>query len=609
MSERHRAHLITWRSERVLQFQGSDNDQPDAAAREASAGMLSASQSSVLDLMQGRWFGSCSSDSSKGGGSFHDSVSSYSPGETKHRTFVSTVGFSPETKLVDGFGFANDYAYSNGQATGLTDRMRLMAAAAANGITDSVKDHRVHGGSTRGTRKQSPSAHNSNGSNGSGSHTSSACRTITAVPAARSMHSRLPSVRQCWSGPTTPEWGDLSQRNVGHLSRDNSQVQDLLGDAPEVSTASNSGELSVSAPASSVSDLLSRAVTPLEPETCQEPSGEFGTWAQRQKHFLSATLDADSTQDATRDGATAKYSQANGTVDQSSRGTTIGTDMKARNRPTVAHRRQESKDDEDLITERAWRWRFGRRWAAEQAKAFDLTQVAPDDEDEDTWDEALKYLGAVGASNMQLGRTTSVESNLEQLSLNRNSSDGFLLDADPHLDEIRAKRADYTATRSLVSKARKAAQLRAHQPDIDREVSRQWCDAYGSAIRWGGQVLRPVSISMHGKLSYALLRTTDSRNVHKMLVRGRNNRTPDQILQETRVEVAQEAASRGVAAARVELLGSGLMTWTGSIVHMTQSRVLPGVDKSIRANADVSRVAAALTQCSLTGSQKVSVGV
>jgi hypothetical protein len=69
-----------------------------------------------------------------------------------------------------------------------------------------------------------------------------------------------------------------------------------------------------------------------------------------------------------------------------------------------------------VCQERAWRWRFGRRWAAEQAKAFDLTQVAPDDEDEDTWDEALKYLGAVGASNMQVQHMPSLSDRRQSFS-------------------------------------------------------------------------------------------------------------------------------------------------------------------------------------------------
>lgn len=58
--------------------------------------------------------------------------------------------------------------------------------------------------------------------------------------------------------------------------------------------------------------------------------------------------------------------------------------------------------------------------------------------------------------------------------------------------QLRSEAEEYTATRTLGAKARKAAQLAAHQTDIDREVSRQWGDAYGSAATWAGQVTSPA---------------------------------------------------------------------------------------------------------------------
>lgn len=40
------------------------------------------------------------------------------------------------------------------------------------------------------------------------------------------------------------------------------------------------------------------------------------------------------------------------------------------------------------MQEHAWRWRFGRRWAAEQAKQWD-PEYGKQAGDEDGWDEAL----------------------------------------------------------------------------------------------------------------------------------------------------------------------------------------------------------------------------
>lgn len=56
--------------------------------------------------------------------------------------------------------------------------------------------------------------------------------------------------------------------------------------------------------------------------------------------------------------------------------------------------------------ERAWRWRFGRRWAAEQAKGLNPLHGRDPEDDEDTWDEALQFLGTGGAANMQVQYST-----------------------------------------------------------------------------------------------------------------------------------------------------------------------------------------------------------
>lgn len=53
---------------------------------------------------------------------------------------IATAAFSPDEKPSDGLGYANGYAFANGQAPGLSERMQRMAAAAADGIVDGVDD-------------------------------------------------------------------------------------------------------------------------------------------------------------------------------------------------------------------------------------------------------------------------------------------------------------------------------------------------------------------------------------------------------------------------------------------------------------------------------------
>ena len=55
------------------------------------------------------------------------------------------------------------------------------------------------------------------------------------------------------------------------------------------------------------------------------------------------------------------------------------------------------------LQETAWKWRFGRRWAAEQAKQFD-PEYGRQGGDEDGWDEAL------GEAKCRDGRVNNFQS-------------------------------------------------------------------------------------------------------------------------------------------------------------------------------------------------------
>ena len=86
----------------------------------------------------------------------------------------------------------------------------------------------------------------------------------------------------------------------------------------------------------------------------------------------------------------------------------------------------QTSEDEDDQTQAAWRWRFNRRWAREQARQFQPQPVEPDDEDDTNWDDALGYMDACGRPGwqLQIARTASTEGMLSQQS----ETSGLLLE-------------------------------------------------------------------------------------------------------------------------------------------------------------------------------------
>lgn len=56
----------------------------------------------------------------------------------------------------------------------------------------------------------------------------------------------------------------------------------------------------------------------------------------------------------------------------------------------------------------AWRWRFTRKWQAEQLAALEVPAAPEREDDEEEWAAALRLMDAVeGGLNMQIGRTLS----------------------------------------------------------------------------------------------------------------------------------------------------------------------------------------------------------
>lgn len=134
----------------------------------------------------------------------------------------------------------------------------------------------------------------------------------------------------------------------------------------------------------------------------QQPP-ELGTWAGRRRVFLEAVM----ANEAQQQGEEEEEDGMHDAVQHNEQGN-VTTNAKPAASGVPPRPEPIPIDDEAAVVEAAWRYRFGRRWAAEQEKAFDPTygQGAGSVE---AWDEALGYLAACPADglNLQVARTTS----------------------------------------------------------------------------------------------------------------------------------------------------------------------------------------------------------
>ncbi|EFN58691.1 hypothetical protein CHLNCDRAFT_140305 [Chlorella variabilis] len=264
----------------------------------------------------------------------------------------------------------------------------------------------------------------------------------------------------------------------------------------------------------------------------------------------------------------------------------------------------------------AWRWRFTRKWQAEQMKQFE--PPAPpgangglaEGEDEEEWTAALRLMDTVdGGLNMQIGRTLSlhnssmvggsgmsVDQSLDQ-SLNLMSpglSQCVLLDGS--IKESPLREEAVAATTQIVSVARKAQHLRRQQQEIERKVSERW-EAASSGDVWVAQHLPAVQLDSWSSFSFVLVRLSEQRSQRqKLLVRGRNGATEQQAFASAEQEAARVAVSHRLPGPRVELVASGRMEWVAASddqrrsLRIRASRLLPPAAKDARLHSTAGNI-------------------
>ncbi|KIZ02453.1 hypothetical protein MNEG_5504 [Monoraphidium neglectum] len=269
-------------------------------------------------------------------------------------------------------------------------------------------------------------------------------------------------------------------------------------------------------------------------------------------------------------------------------------------------------DDDEAYTRAAWRWRFAKRWQAEQARQLD---PAASGGDGDGLEEALAYLaacgqpwdmprtlsgdGALGASGFSgaggalaaaaagrggggdMGTMGSVgllgqESLLVGGDLSRGAS---LTNVSPGRRSALAgggpsgagrgggrgggggRHGD--ATRELTAVTRRATQLLQAQTDLGRAADERWREAQapqGGGL-WVGALLEAVEVDDWGKFKFVLVRVRDRCGRQKLLVRGGNYASEGKLLERLHRQLLAAASAHGVPPEPLEPIGGGVMEW------------------------------------------------
>lgn len=172
-------------------------------------------------------------------------------------------------------------------------------------------------------------------------------------------------------------------------------------------------------------------------------------------------------------------------------------------------REEEEAEEEEQTRAAAWRWKFTRRWRAEQTRAPSIDGKADGDETE----EALQYLRATGGGTvaLQVARTVSADiansestGTLDHMSLLASellSDDASTPKAGGQRSLLSRAGSDLQAASKQVSTiARRAEALKEEQANIEKAAAQQWRVANsstppkGSGIKaeWVGSLLPSV---------------------------------------------------------------------------------------------------------------------
>ncbi|GIL73521.1 hypothetical protein Vretimale_5221 [Volvox reticuliferus] len=259
-------------------------------------------------------------------------------------------------------------------------------------------------------------------------------------------------------------------------------------------------------------------------------------------------------------------------------------------------------DTEAQIQEAAWRWRFTRRWQAEQARTEpDQASSAPRDQME----EALAYLQATNATttvSMQIANVSSRGSG-SRISSSRGgvSMDGSLpltgtvgtlgaaastLGGDWPLAACGSGSGSFTsgprilgrqtsgellaASREVASMNRRAAAVLQQQLDCELEADRRIQKSLGQGPPWVGTYIPIVQIDEWGSFRFLMLKLRDQlarggaapgTERQRILIRGHNYGSEGQLMEECSREIMNLAQKHELPFEVPTCMGGGVMEW------------------------------------------------
>lgn len=245
--------------------------------------------------------------------------------------------------------------------------------------------------------------------------------------------------------------------------------------------------------------------------------------------------------------------------------------MSAANQPAQPQQVPAPTDSRDAAMHAAWRWRFTRRWHAEQQRtaAEDAGAASPD-----KIDEAMAYLAAGGGQgwNMQVAcpRTTSTDaSGLHSVGTHGNGSllaGEMLLDDGSYTAGNGLARAASkhphgdSATRQINSVNRRALHLLEQQCQLERQAEERWNTSLGSD-NWLGHHMATVEIDDWGTFKFVVVRIRGRNDKQRILVRGRNYCSEAQIVEDINRKMVQLAGQKNCTTEHLEVMGGGVMEW------------------------------------------------
>lgn len=264
-------------------------------------------------------------------------------------------------------------------------------------------------------------------------------------------------------------------------------------------------------------------------------------------------------------------------------------------------------EEEEAVQQAAWRWRFAKRWQAEQTRppAEHAEHASVGD---GGMEEALQYLAACG-ENWHLARAASIDPAsdsrllgtlgtpsllsaelLVDESFSAHGSRGGLLQSTGsdmlgsgclsreassagvpgqqhagHHQHGRhgAGRGGGEATQQVTGITKRAAQLLAAQSDINKAVTQRWREVQSvqAGELWVGALLESAEVDDWGSYKFLLLRLRDRAGRQKLLVRGANYASDAKIVEGLHRQMMAACAAHDVCAEAIEVVGGGIMEW------------------------------------------------